>query len=664
MSGNIRNFCIIAHIDHGKSTLADRMLEITGTIKKSDRSQVLDRMDIEQERWITIKLTPARMQWKWVELNLIDTPWHVDFQYEVSRSLAAVEGVVLLVDASQWVQAQTLSTLYMAIDQWLEIIPVLNKIDLPAANPERVAQELENLIGIDKNDIIKISWKTWLNVDQVLDAILEKIPSPDIFKNNNPKKFGFGATISEEEYDGKKILSRSLIFDSVYDKYRWVVVYIKVVEWQLRAWDKIRFAHGENIIELTEVWHFNPDYQKDNSISEGQIWYIITWQKSVRDAKIWDTILRIESAQTKIDNNELKKYIIPGFKKVKPFVYAWVYPIDADDFEKLRDWFEKLTLNDSAVEYEYENSLALGHGFRCWFLWTLHMDIIKERIYREYDVETIFTIPNVVYLVKLKNLTLEEVKTWANVVEVIKSWMYKFIPWFANKEIDVVDLELYRKELEHRLLVRSWATMPDPGYIDEIWEPFADVEIVWPDEYAWNIMDLVKEYRWQMNGMEYIDETRVLWKYIMPLGEIIIDFYDRLKSSTKGYATMNYEFKTYIMSDLVRLDIFINQDRVEAFSMIVHKDKAYYVWRDIVEKLKELIPKHLFPIPLQAGIGNKIIARETISALKKDVLAKCYGWDVSRKRKLLEKQKEWKKKLKQMWKVSVPNDIFIKMVTR
>lgn len=677
MTQKIRNFCIIAHIDHGKSTLADRMLEITGTIKKLHWTQVLDKMDIEQERGITIKLTPARMSRKWYEFNLIDTPWHVDFQYEVSRSIASVEGAILLVDATQWIQAQTLSTLYSALDNNLEIIPVLNKIDLPAANPDRVAEELENLIWIDRNNIIKISAKTWENVNSVLDRIIEQIP----------------AHKTQIQW-----VTKALIFDSVYDKYKWVVAYVKLVEGEIKAGEKLLLIHSEKEIIPPEVWYFNPDYYKDKSLKQGQIWYIVTWQKSVRDVKIWDTIFRQQSEYKKESMEDMMKYVIPWFKKVKPYVYAWVYPMDTEEYEKLKIWFDKLSLNDSAIEYEYENSVALGHWFRCWFLWTLHMDIVKERIFREYDVDTIFTVPNVVYLVKLKLLNLDKVKSWANIVELVKTWYYKQILKHHpdqdnllhqiissecsirqeiqlnqenNKNIssslylsDMDLIERYRDILKDRLLVRSWAEMPDPWFIDEIYEPYAEVEIIWPKDYSWNIMELVQEYRWDMKNMEYIDKTVVLRRYFMPLWEIIVDFYDRLKSSTKWYATMNYEFKEYKQSELVRLDIFINQDRVEAFSMVVHKDKAYYVWRDITLKLKEFIPRHMFAIPLQAWIWAKIIARETIPALKKDVLAKCYGWDVTRKRKLLAKQKEWKKKLKSMWKVSVPNDIFIKMVTR
>ncbi|MEF2176016.1 MAG: GTP-binding protein [Candidatus Absconditabacteria bacterium] len=658
--GEIRNFCIIAHIDHGKSTLADRMLEITGTIKKSGKTQVLDKMDLEQERGITIKLTPVRMQWKGYEFNLIDTPGHVDFQYEVSRSLAAVEGAILLVDATQGIQAQTLSTLYMAMEYGLEIIPVLNKIDLPAANPERVAMEVEKLVGIDKSEIISVSAKTGENVDLVLDAVIERFKTPAQLKEKNHAKLWGDLSVSNNN------VTRALIFDSVYDKYRGVVIYVKMVDGSFKAKSKVRLIYSQKDFDPVEVGHFDPDYCKDEALVSGQIGYIVTGQKSVRDAKIGDTVLIVDK---KLENQqEYLKYAIPGFKRMKPFVYAGVYPMDSEEYEKLKESFDKLSLNDSAVEYEYESSKALGYGFRTGFLGTLHMDIIKERLSREFDMDTIFTTPNVIYLVTLKTLSsVEKVKTGSNVNEIIKSDFYKLIVDKDPADSKLSSDQLYNKyedKLKNWLMVRSGADMPDPGVIEDILEPYAEVEIVGPNEFAGNIMALTQEYRGELKSMEYIDEVRVLWRYELPMGEIIVDFYDRLKSSTKGYATMNYEFKHYRKSDLLRLDIFINGERVEAFSLVAHKDKAYNVGRDIVVKLKEFIPKHMFPIPLQAGIGAKIIARENISAMKKDVLAKCYGGDVSRKRKLLQKQKEGKKKMKQMGRVSVPSDIFIKMVTR
>ena len=652
---NIRNFCIIAHIDHGKSTLADRMLEITGAVRKIDHNQMLDRMDIEQERGITIKLTPARMQRKGYEFNLIDTPGHVDFQYEVSRSLAAVEGAILLVDASQGIQAQTLSTLYQAIDQHLTIIPVLNKIDLPAANPERVAHEIENMIGIDKSEIIQVSGKTWENVDQVLDAIIERIQDPEIFKKSHQKKF-WPIGQDQTQIQG---MSRALIFDSVYDPYKWVLAYVKVVDDEIKAGEPLHLIYTENTIFPTEVGHFTPDYKADKILKEGQIGYIVTGEKSVRDVSIGDTMIKRVKQQSGEVN--MKPYVIPGFKKVKPFVYAGVYPIDTNDYDKLKDSLEKLSINDSSIEYELEDSKALGFWFRCGFLGMLHMDIVKERLAREYNMDTIFTIPTVVYLIKSKNLSIDTIKTWANTATLLTTGMYKHI---LGTQTTYEEAMQRKTELLPWLVVKSWSDMIEQWYIDELWEPVAAVEVVGPESYAGNIMALCQEYRGRLINMEYIDETRVVRHYELPMGEIIIDFYDRLKSATKGYATMSYDFKKYQPADLVKLDVYINNEKVEALSRVIHKDKSYYLGKEVVEKLKTLIPKHLFVIPLQAGIGNKMIARENIAAMKKDVLAKCYGGDVSRKRKLLAKQKEGKKKMKAIGNVNVPSDVFIKMVAR
>jgi len=653
---NIRNFCIIAHIDHGKSTLADRMLEITWAVRKIDHAQMLDRMDIEQERGITIKLTPARMQRKGYEFNLIDTPWHVDFQYEVSRSLAAVEWAILLIDASQWIQAQTLSVLYQAIDQHLTIIPVLNKIDLPAANPERVAHEIENVIGIDKSEIIQVSGKTWANVDAVLDAIIERIQDPESFKQSHPKKFWPAG----QDQAQIKWISRALIFDSVYDPYKWVLAYVKVVDGEIKGGQNMHLIYTENDIIPTEVGYFTPDCKVDKALKEWQIWYIVTGEKSVRDVSIGDTIIKDERAKGQ-NETTMQNLVIPGFKRVKPFVYAGVYPIDTTDYDKLKDSLEKLSINDSAIEYELEDSKALGFGFRCGFLWMLHMDIVKERLSREYNMETIFTIPTVVYLIKTKNLSLDPIKSWANITSLFKTWLYKQILGLTTTDEDV---DTRKTELTPWLVVKSWSDMIDQWLIDEIREPVAAVEVVWPHEYAGNIMALCQEYRGRLINMDYIDETRVVRHYELPMGEIIIDFYDRLKSATKGYATMNYEFKKYAPADLIKLDVYINNEKVEALSRVVHRDNAYRLGKEIVEKLKVLIPRHMFAIPIQAGIGNKMIARENISAMKKDVLAKCYGWDVSRKRKLLAKQKEGKKKMKAIGSVNVPSDVFIKMVAR
>ena len=705
----IRNFCIIAHIDHWKSTLADRFLEITKVVEKTDHWQVLDSMDLEQERGITIKLAPSRMyrvwgpkRWKrseeikninleeefkkWnpnvYQLNLIDTPWHVDFQYEVSRSLASVEWAILLVDATQWVQAQTLSTLYMAMDYDLEIIPVLNKIDLPAADPDRVASELENLIWVDKEDIIKVSAKTWENVEQVLDAIIERIPWPERglkrIKRSEESKTSSGDLLAKSSD-----ISSSLIFDSVYDPYKGVVLYVRNFIGDLKAGDEVYLAHTWKKIKIQEVGYFYPKYKKSDSLNAGEIGYIVTGLKSVRDAQIWDTILKIKekiSLDNPADREKLRQMAIPWFKKIQPFVYAGVYPMQTDEYEKLKNSLEKLSINDSAITYDMESSPAFGFWFRCGFLGMLHMDIVKERLSREFWIETIFTTPNVIYLVKMKYLNYPKIKSGDNIMELKKTGMWKelikTIYWVnSDKKIEerffvewnfVIDKnwEYEKFDLTPYLIVRSWADMPELGQIEDIYEPFVNLEIVWPSDYSGAIMELAQDYRWRMLNMEYIDDSRILWKYYIPLAEIIVDFHDQLKSITKWYASMNYEMWKYEKEDLVRLDIYINKEIVSAFSLIVHKDKAYYRWRDVVKKLKELIPKHLFPIPIQAVVWNKPIARETIPALRKDVLAKCYGWDVSRKRKLLEKQKEWKKKLKAIWKVNVPNDIFIKMLNR
>ena len=495
----------------------------------------------------------------------------------------------------------------------------------------------------------------------------------------------------------EKSLSRALIFDSVFDPYKWVLAYVKVVDWSFKAWSPVYLIHSQTEFTPTEVGYFQPDYCADKELSEGQIWYIMTWEKSVRDVKIWDTMvsgygslkqelqkIELQKSESEEKNiNLFQDYIIPGFKKMTPFVYAWVYPIDSTEYDKLKDSLEKLSLNDSAIEYEMEDSGALGLGFRCGFLGMLHMDIIKERLWREYGLDTIFTIPTVLYLVKSKNLNIPQIKTWANLKSLVQSGLYQYVlkeiwiklthrqkqrlednQWITSVMQEETFWARLAKEFQPRIVVKSWSEMIDQWMIDKIFEPIAEVEIVWPKEYAWNVMALSQEYRWNLKSMEYLDESRVVWHYELPMWEIIIDFYDRLKSATKWYATMNYEFKWYDQSDLVKLDIFINNERVEALTWVVHRDKAYYLWRDAVEKLKTLIPRQLFAIPIQAGLGTKIIARETISAMKKDVLAKCYGWDVSRKRKLLQKQKEWKKRMKAIWNVEVPTEIFVKMITR
>ena len=477
-------------------------------------------------------------------------------------------------------------------------------------------------------------------------------------------------------------ISRALIFDSVFDPYKWVLAYVKVVDWSFSAWEEVYLLHCEKSFQPTEVGHFTPEYHADKSLDEWQIGYIVTWQKSVRDVQIWDTI--IKTKLTKLEEAwKYNQYLIPGFKKVTPYVYAWVYPIDSTEYDKLKDSLEKLSLNDSAVTYEMEDSKALWLGFRCWFLWMLHMDIIKERLFREYWLDTIFTIPTVMYLVKSKNLSIPLIKTGMNIKGLVQTGLYHEILKRENYQLTPEEIAIFEHAegifwtmlenprftklweiLKSRIVVKSWSDMIDQGMVEEILEPISNVEIVWPEEFAWNIMALCQEYRWKLKHMEYLDETRVVWHYELPMWEIIVDFYDRLKSSTKGYATMNYEFKCYQADDLVKLDIFINNEKVEALTWIVHNDKAYYLWREVVEKLKTLIPKHLFVIPLQAGLWNKIIARENIAAVKKDVLAKCYWWDVSRKRKLLQKQKEGKKRMKAIGNVEVPTDTFVKLISR
>ena len=474
-------------------------------------------------------------------------------------------------------------------------------------------------------------------------------------------------------------ISRALIFDCVYDTYKGVVAYIKMVEWSFKPWDKLYLIHTQKIVDSVEVWHFTPEYQADKTIDQGQIWYVVTGEKSVRNVQIGDTM--ILWLPKDMDKQEIKQLAVPGFKRVKPYVYAWMYPVDTNDYEKLKDSLEKLSLNDSAIEYSLEDSKALWFGFRCGFLGMLHMDIIKERLWREYGIETIFTIPTVVYLVKSKNLSVEEIKSGTNIQNLFSTWLYKdvlayekYTTSFSNDDIEditmqnTIDPSLISWEitqiLKPWLVVKSGSDLLDQWIMDVILEPIAEVEVVGPKEYAGNIMALCNEYRGTLKSMDYLDENRVVWKYELPFGEIIIDFYDRLKSATKGYATMNYEFKRYQRADLVKMDIWINNEKVEALSWIVHRDKMLYLGREVTEKLKTLIPRHLFVIPIQAGVGTKIIAREDIPAMRKDVIAKCYGWDVTRKRKLLAKQKEGKKKMKALGNVNVPGDVFIKMVTR
>ncbi len=592
---NIRNFCIIAHIDHGKSTLADRLIEFTGVLTKREmQEQVLDNMDLERERGITIKLQSVRTTYKAKDgkeyiLNLIDTPGHVDFTYEVSRSLAACEGAILVVDASQGIEAQTLANVYLALDNNLEIIPVLNKIDLPSANPEMVIDEIENVIGIEAQDAPRVSAKTGLNIDQVLEKVVTAIPAPtgDV---NAPTK--------------------ALIFDSYYDNYKGAVAYIRVKEGRIKVGDEIKFMATNKTYTVAEVGYFGAGtYVPTEELTAGEVGYVAASIKNVSDINVGDTITT---------KNEPASEPLPGYKKIMPMVYCGIYPADGSDYEDLKAALEKLSLNDASLFWEPETSVALGFGFRCGFLGLLHMEIIQERIDREYDLNVITTSPSVIY-------------------KVIKTDGEKF--------------DLYNP-----------TELPSMQEVSKMEEPIVKADIMLPKQYVGNIMELCQDRRGIYKDMKYLDETRVILSYEMPLNEIIYDFFDALKSRTKGYASFDYEIIGYRESDLVKLDILLNGDLIDAFSMIVHKDKAYGRGRRMAEKLKTTIPRQMFEIPIQAAIGGKVIARETISAMRKDVLAKCYGGDITRKKKLLEKQKEGKKKMRQLGTVDVPQEAFLSIL--
>lgn len=593
----IRNFCIIAHIDHGKSTLADRLLQITGTIsdREMKHAQILDSMDLEQEKGITIKLAPVRMDWKAggqsYILNLIDTPGHVDFSYEVSRSLAAVEGAILVVDATQGIQAQTLANTFLALEHKLKIIPVINKVDLPAADVPRVTEELKNTLGIDPADIITISAKSGQNVEKVLEAIVKKIPPPH------------SLTKTEE--------TKALIFDSVYDAYKGVVAYVRVFQGEIKRGDKVKFLHIGQERDVLEVGYFKPKYKTAEIVKCGEIGYIIAGVKSVSDARVGDTVWK---------GTTEKQTPLPGYRKVTPYVYAGIFPIDADDFPLLRDALQKLALNDSSLQFEPESSAALGHGFRCGFLGLLHMEIIQERLEREYHLTLIATAPSVSY---------EIVKTNGEVVKI------------ANP------MEL-----------------PELNYYTEIREPWMRVEIITPREYIGAVMKLCEERRGVQKNIMYLESVRAILTFELPLSQIIMDFYDQLKSITSGYASMNYEFIGYRTEDLIKLDMLIAGDAVDALSTIVHRAEAYRTGSTLAKKLKEIIPRENFEITIQAAIGAKIIARETIGAMKKNVTAKLYGGDRSRKDKLLKKQKEGKKRMKMMGKVELPQAAFLALLKR
>ena len=587
----LRNFCIIAHIDHGKSTLADRLLQDTGTVSKRDmQDQFLDSMDLERERGITIKLQAARMKYKAKNnqeyvLNLIDTPGHVDFSYEVSRSLQACEGALLVVDASQGVEAQTLANVYLAIENNLEIIPVLNKVDLPGADPEKIKKEIEEIIGLDTSNAIHCSAKTGEGIEDILEAIVNNIPAPE---------------------DNSKMLTRALIFDSYYDPYRGVVVYFRVVSGSINIKDKILLMASNKFYELDEIGIMAPDQQKVTNLHTGEVGYLAASIKSVADARVGDTITLF---------NQPAKESLPGYKEANPMVFCGLFPTDADQYPDLRESLEKLQLSDAALKYEPETSSAMGFGFRCGFLGLLHMEIVQERLEREYDLDLIVTAPSVIYKVNLNE----------------------------GKEV----------------FIDNPSTIPDPQLRESIEEPYVKMEIYAPNEFNGTLMGLCQERRGVFLDMKYITTDRVTLIYEIPLAEVVTDFFDQMKSRTQGYASMEYHLIGYKKNDLVRLDVLINSERADPLTSIVHKDKAYGIGRGLVEKLKDLIPKQQFKIPIQASIGSRIIASESISALRKDVLSKCYGGDISRKKKLLKKQAKGKKRMKAMGKVDVPQEAFM-----
>lgn len=606
----IRNFCIIAHIDHGKSTLADRFIEYTHTLEKREmkNQQMLDTMDLEQERGITIKLQPVRMEWKGYQFNLIDTPGHVDFSYEVSRSLAAVEGAILVVDASQGIEAQTLTNLYFALEHDLTIIPVLNKIDLPAADPEKVAEEIENVIGIGRDEIIAVSAKDGTNVEKVLDAIIERMKPP-----------------VAESVSGQ---TRALIFDSVFDTYRGVVTYVKVMEGSIKRGDKLYLLNAKKDLDVLEVGHFAPKYVPDSVLNAGEIGYVITGLKTTSEARVGDTLWKNAQGQQPDTANPEK---LPGYAKVKPVVFASIFPIDAEDYPELRDSLEKLTLNDSSLIYEPESSSALGQGFRCGFLGLLHMDIVQERLEREYNADIIVSSPSVSFKVKLS----------------------------TTKGLDET-----RIDEDNIMIVASPSELPPREFIDTIYEPYVKMELVTPKEYVGTIMDLCQRNRGVQKNMTYLNADRVLLLYEIPLMEIVIEFYDKLKSLTAGYASMNYEFIDYREGDLVKLDVIVAGDPIDPLATIVHRMNAESQGRVVCKKLKDIIPRAQFTIAIQAAVGAKVLAREDISAMRKDVTAKLYGGDISRKMKLLKKQKEGKKRMKQMGRVSIPQEAFLSILKK
>ncbi|CAG5093346.1 Elongation factor 4 [Thermobacillus xylanilyticus] len=588
---NIRNFCIIAHIDHGKSTLADRILEYTGALSSREmQDQVLDNMDLERERGITIKLQAVRLSYRADDgqeyiLHLIDTPGHVDFTYEVSRSLAACEGALLVVDAAQGIEAQTLANVYLALDNNLEILPVINKIDLPSADPERVKREIEDVIGLDAGEAVLASAKAGIGIKEILEQIVTKVPAP--------------------QGDPDAPL-KALIFDSHYDSYKGVIVYVRVVDGSIRAGKRIRFMATGAEFEVIEVGTFKPRMTIVDELSVGDVGFVVAGIKNVKDTRVGDTIT---------DAKRPAAEPLPGYRRINPMVFCGLYPIDTQDYNDLREALEKLELNDASLRYEPETSSALGFGFRCGFLGLLHMEIIQERIEREFNIPLITTAPSVVYRVKLTNGQTLEIDNPSN--------------------------------------------YPESGKIDYVEEPYVKASIIVPNDYVGAIMELCQSRRGEFVNMEYLDTSRVTLIYELPLSEIVYDFFDQLKSSTRGYASFDYELSGYKKSNLVKMDILLNNEVVDALSVIVHRDRAYQRGKAVCEKLKDLIPRQMFEVPIQASIGSRVIARETVKAMRKNVLAKCYGGDITRKRKLLEKQKEGKKRMKQVGSVEVPQEAFM-----
>jgi len=593
---HIRNFCIIAHIDHGKSTLADRLLEFTGTVSKRELlEQTLDQMDLEREKGITIKAQAVRMRYNALngeefELNLIDTPGHVDFTYEVSRSLAACEGALLVIDATQGIEAQTLANLYLAVEADLSIIPVINKIDLPSADPEKVKQEVEDVIGIPQEESILASAKEGIGTRDILEAIVKQVPPPG------------GAVDSP---------LRALVFDSHYDAYKGVIAYVRIIDGRLRQGERLAMVASGSSAEILEAGYFQPRLISTGTLTTGEVGYVATGFKNVKDCRVGDT-MTVPSALGHVE-------ILPGYRPAKPMVFAGIYPVDSSDYPELRDALDRLKLNDASLFYEPETSNALGFGFRCGFLGLLHMEIVQERLEREYNLAILATAPSVEYHVT---------KMGGEVIEV------------ANP-----------------------SDMPSFGEIEQIEEPWMDISVFTPSRYIGTIMDLVTSRRGTYKDLKYIEVERVLLTYTMPLAELIIDFYDQLKSRTQGYASLDYSFAGYLASDLVKLDILVNTVPVDALSLILHRESAYHQGRALVEKLRSLIPRQLFEVPIQAAIGSRVVARETVKAVRKDVLAKCYGGDISRKRKLLEKQKEGKKRMKMVGNVEIPQEAFMAVLS-